>query len=552
MRYRLTGLALDPHVVEDPRQLADALAGILGLVPSQVVDPVVVKHSLDARRRPARHIWSIEVEVADGSEVRPRPPRGANVKHLDDDDPSSALRADPVLADAPPLASTPASFRPVVVGAGPAGLFAALALARLGAPPLLLERGQPVEQRSRDVEAFWADGTLDAESNVLFGEGGAGIYSDGKIYTRSRNPEVASVLQELVDLGVPSRILIEARPHIGADRLKLLLVSLRQRLIDLGVEIRFGAQVAELLRDGDRVVGVVLADGEEIRRGPVVLAAGQSARETFEMMLRAGVPMEAWSSAIGVRIEHPQSFIDRAQYKVAHARVRGLPPADYHLAWHGRRFRGSYTFCMCPGGRIIAASNLPGHIVTNGMALSDRGGPWANSALVVQVRPEDYAPYGAIGDPLLGFRFQDAFEQQAAELGGGGFKAPAQWVDDFLDGRRSERPVESSYQPGTTPSDLRLCLPDAVSAALGEALMAFGRRLRGFDGPEGRLVGVETRTSSPVRIPRDDECRAWGIEGFYPVGEGAGYAGGIVSAAVDGLRAAEWVVKHASIRVARD
>lgn len=550
MRYRLTGLALDAHVVEDSRQLADALARILGLLPTEVVDPVVIKHSLDARRRPARHIWSIEVDVADGAEVRPRPPRGANIRHVDENTAPAALRAEGVMRDAPPTKSLPPSFRPVVVGAGPAGLFAALALARLGASPLLLERGQRVERRTQDVDAYWDHGMLDPESNVLFGEGGAGTFSDGKIYTRSRNSAVSAVLQELVDLGVPSRILIEARPHIGSDRIRALLVSLRQRLLDLGVEVRFGARVTRLLREGDRIVGVALADGEEIRRAPVLLAAGQSARGAFAMMQEAGVSMEAWSSAIGVRIEHPQSFIDQAQYKVSHARVRGLPPADYHLAWHGRRSRGSYTFCMCPGGKIIAASNLPGHVVTNGMSRSDRGGPWANSALVVQVRPKDYAPYGDPSDPLIGFRFQDTWEQKAAELGGGEFRAPAQWVDDFLDGRPSHRPVETTYQPGTTPSDLRQCLPEPVSAALGEALMAFGRRVRGFDGPEGRLVGVETRTSCPVRVQRDDECRAWGLKGFYPVGEGAGYAGGIVSAAVDGLRAAEWMVKHAAVQSA--
>jgi uncharacterized protein len=552
MRYRLTGLALDPHIVEDPRQLADVLARILGLMPTEVVDAVVIKHSLDARRRPARHIWSLECDVADGAEVRSRPPRGANVRALAEGSSTSEPPSGDAPVSAPAGQTLPPAFRPIVIGAGPAGLFACLALARLGAKPLLLERGQPVDRRTKDVEAYWEDGTLDPESNVLFGEGGAGTFSDGKIYTRSRNPAVAGVLKELVDLGVPSRILIEARPHIGADRLRRLLLSLRGQLTDLGVEIRFGACVTDLLRDGDQVTGVVLADGEEIRRGPVMMAAGQSARDAFAMMQRAGVPMEPWSSAIGVRIEHSQAFIDRAQYKVAHARVRGLPPADYHLAWHGRRSRGSYTFCMCPGGRIIGASNIEGQVVTNGMALSDRGGQWANSALVVQVRPEDYAPYGKVDDPLIGFHFQDTWEKRAAELGGGGFKAPAQWVNDFLDGRPSERPVETTYKPGTTPSDLRKCLPEAVSGALGEALMAFGRRLRGFDGSEGRLIGVETRTSCPVRIQRDEECRAWGLKGFYPVGEGAGYAGGIVSAAVDGLRAAEWMVKHASTHVAGD
>ena len=550
MRYRLTGLALEPGLVEDERRLSDVLARILGVSISEIHAAIVVKHSLDARRRPARHIWAIEADLPDAAEVRPRPPRGTNIRLLDDGSAPSALRAGGVMADATALSRLPPSFQPVVVGAGPAGLFASLALARLGAPPLLLERGAFVEERVRSVEAFWQGGELDPESNVLFGEGGAGTFSDGKIYTRTRNPAVSSVLKELVELGASPRILVESRPHIGRDRLRGIIVAFRHRLTQLGVEMRFGTRVAGLLREGDRIIGVRLDDGTELRRSPVMMATGHSARDSFEAMREVGVPLEAWSSAIGLRIEHPQAFIDRAQYKTANPRASGLPPADYHLAWHGRDGRGSYTFCMCPGGRIISASNHAGHLVTNGMSDSARSGPWANSGVVVQVRAADYAPYGPLDDPLVGFRFQDIWEEKAYEMGGGGFVAPAQRVTDFLSGRPSYFAIETSYQPGTVPADLRACLPQDIGESLAQALVAFGRRLRGFDGPLGNLVGVETRTSCPVRVLRDDECRAFGVRAFYPVGEGAGYAGGIVSAAVDGIRSAECMVEHAAARVA--
>lgn len=549
MRYRITGLALQPSVVEDSRQFAAALARILGVATTEVRAPVVIKHSLDARRRPARHIYSVEVDIPDAAEPRPRAPRGANVKLVDEDTAPAALRAPGVLADASELASLPDSFRPVVIGGGPAGLFGALALARLGAPPILLERGQRIEERASAVERLWERGELDPESNMLFGEGGAGAFSDGKIYTRTRNPQVSSVLKELVELGAQPRILVDARPHMGADVLKRVLSALRTRLLDLGVEVRHGARVTGLLREGKAIVGVRVGD-EELRRAPVLLAAGHSARDTFRFLADADVPMEAWSTAMGVRIEHPQEMIDRIQYKQSHARAAGLPPADYHLAWHGRGGRGSYTFCMCPGGRIVPATSTPGHLVTNGMAEAARDGRFANSAIVVQVRPGDYADHGAPDDPLRGFAFQDAWEQRAFALGGGHFLAPAQRVVDFLEDRPSHGELETSYRPGVTSANLRACLPEPVADAIGASLVSFGRRLRGFDGPLGVLVGLESRTSSPVRLLRDDDCRSLGLEGLYPVGEGAGYAGGIISAAVDGIRAAEAMIKRARTRVA--
>jgi len=549
VRYRITGLALEPTAVEDPHQLASVLARILGVSTVELHEPTVVKHSLDARRRPARHVWSIEVDLDNDAEPRPRPPRGANISLLEEGASPANLRGRGVLEDAPSSQRLPVGFAPIIVGAGPAGLFAALALGRMGVSPLVLERGPQLERRNKDVEAFWERGELTEDSGVVFGEGGAGTYSDGKIYTRTRSPAVSSVLKELVELGASPRILVESRPHIGRDLLQEIQLNFRDELEHLGVESRFGARVAGLLREGDRIIGVRLADGEEIRRGPVMMATGHSARDSFAAMRDAGVPLEAWSSAIGLRIEHPQEFVDRAQYKMVNPRLRGLPPADYHLAWHGGGGRGSYTFCMCPGGRVIGASNLPGQLFLNGLSDSERGGPFANAGVVVQVRAADYAPYGDLADPLIGFAYQDVWEQKAFALGGGGFVAPAQRVEDFLDGHLSDDDLETSYRPGVRSADLRACLPDYVADALARALHAFGRRIQGFDGPLGTLLGVETRTSSPVRVLRDDECRAFGVKGFYPVGEGAGYAGGIVSAAVDGIRAAELMVEHAAARL---
>jgi len=546
MRYRITGLALLESVAEDPRQLSEALSRVLGVSTVEIIAPEIVKHSLDARRRPARHIWSVEVEVADDAQLRPRPPRGAHIKALDEASRPSARFAPGVLTDTARGDGLPPDFNPVVVGAGPAGMFAALALARMGVPPVLLERGEPIEEREIKVETFWAGADPDPESNVLFGEGGSSAFSDGKIYTRTRDHLVSSVLRELVECGAPSKILIESRPHIGSDVIKTLLVAMRQRLEDLGVEIRYGARVVELLKAGSRIVGVRLADGEELPLSPVLLAPGHSARDSFEMMAAAGVPLESWPSAIGLRIEHSQDFIDRAQYKTEHPRMAGLPPAEYHLAFHCDDGRGVYSFCMCPGGRTIGVSNNPGRLVTNGSGRSNRGSPTASSGVVVQVRPEDYRRFGdPDADPLVGFDYLEHWERAAFELGGGGFVAPAQRVADFVDGRPTSGPLETSYSLGTVPADLRACLPEPVANGIAQALLSFGRRMRGFDGPSAVLLGVETRTSSPVRVLRGPEGRAQDLDGLYPAGEGAGYAGGIVSAAVDGVRVAEWCVKHA-------
>ena len=429
------------------------------------------------------------------------------------------------------------STRPVVVGAGPAGLFCALTLARRGARPLLMERGQPVEQRVQDVERLEQHSLLNEESNVLFGEGGAGAFSDGKLTCGLNSPHIQTVLQTLYQCGAPESILTAQKPHVGTDVLRQVLVCARQKLIDLGGEVRFGCKVTGLsLRDG-KVSGVKYVSSREnkaeegfFETDTVFLAIGHSARDTCRWLYALGLPMEQKPFAIGARIEHPQSLIDRGQYGPA-AGHPALPPAEYKLNVPTPDKRGVYTFCMCPGGRVIAAVSEPDGVNVNGMSLHARDGENANAALLVGVRPEDFGSE----HPLAGIEFQRRIEQ-AAFRAAGGFRAVSQKVGDLLQGRETKElgAVRPTYLPGVMPGDLHCCLPDFVLDNYRLALSQLGRRLHGFDWAEALLTGPETRSSSPLRMLRN-ERRESPICGIYPLGEGAGYAGGIVSAAVDGL-----------------
>ncbi len=503
-----------------------SVARLLGVAEERIRRVILERRSLDARPRPPVYRARCRVELSTGSAPDPVLPRG--------------VRAEPC---APPPAPSPAPSldrpprqRPVVVGAGPAGLFAALTLARAGAPPLLLERGDPVGPRTDAVAAFRRGDGLDPESNVVFGEGGAGTFSDGKVYTRSRSDESRAVLTELVELGAPRQLLFDAYPHIGTDRLREILGRLRERLLALGVEVRFRARVDDLVLEGGRLRGLALADGAHIDAGRVILAVGHHARDTLTALHARGVPMSARPTAIGVRVEHAQRDVDRWLY--GPRRPRGLPPGFYRLTFRpgGDRPRPVHSFCMCPGGVIVAAPERGDRVVTNGMSGSRRSGHRANAGLVVPVGDEDYAPFGP--GPLRGLHFLEALEERAHGAGGGGFTAPAQRAADFLAGRPSDAPPRCSYRPGVAPADLSALFPGPVARSLRSALADQDRRWRGFAGPSAVLVGVETRTSSPVRLERDSDGQSAGVRGLFPAGEGAGYAGGILSAAADGIRSA--------------
>lgn len=442
----------------------------------------------------------------------------------------------------PSVAAT--ARRVVIIGAGPAGLFAALRCLELGARPIVLERGKDVRGRRRDLAALTKQHIVDTDSNYCFGEGGAGTYSDGKLYTRStKRGDVLRVLRLLVQHGAHPDILIEAHPHIGTNKLPPLIAAIRETIRQHGGEVHFGQRVTELVRTGNRLRAVRTQAGQEFDADAVILATGHSARDIYELLPASGIEVEAKPFALGVRAEHPQALIDNAQY---HGRPRGqwLPAASYalvHQTHQGGRQRGVFSFCMCPGGYIVPAATAPGEVVVNGMSPSRRDSRFANSGIVVAIEPEDVpADLRRQHGPLASLRWQQQIEQAACAAAGGTQAAPAQLLPDFLQKRVSRELTDTSYQPGLTAVDLNAVLPADLAARLREGFAAFGQKIKGYAGPEAQLVGVESRTSAPVRIPRDRDrlCHPQ-VENLFPCGEGGGYAGGIVSAAMDGERCAE-------------
>ena len=521
MRYRVSNIP--QWLDEDEAALTRRAAERLGLSVEHLSEVRVVRRSLDARKRGhPRWLVNLEVEV-----------EGTVLCAGSDVTPVSAPEPPPERVRAP-------AMPPLIVGAGPAGLFCAWALLERGVPSVVLDRGKPVGPRRRDVSALLRDGSLDPESNMNFGEGGAGAYTDGKLGTRIHHPAVRKVVELFARFGGVARILAEGKPHVGSDLLPAAISAMRAELERGGCTFRFGARVVDFEVLQGRVRGAILSDGATEPCDRLVLAPGNSAREIYELFARRGFAIEAKPFAVGFRAEHPQPLIDRIQYGMDERHPK-LPPADYKLADNPRidgQTRGVFSFCMCPGGVVVPTPTEPGMQCTNGMSNSHRSSSLANAGLVVSVSPSDFAKEGFEG-PLSGLAWQRKWERAAFHLGGGGYLAPAQRISAYLAGKRGPPPGQSSYHPGLTPADLGQLYPAAVREALLAGLRSFGRRMRGYLTDEALLIGVETRTSAPCRLVRGEDLQAPGLSGLYPAGEGAGYAGGIVSSAVDGLRVAE-------------
>jgi uncharacterized protein len=542
MRLIVSGVSRD--FTEDESVLVDRAAKKLGVGKDAIASCTIVKRSLDARHRPT-FVYHVEVALEASAklgrlptDVQPAPEPGSL---------------------APRKFKVRKKERVVVIGAGPAGLFCAHRLADAVLEPILLDRGQPVEIRGRDVSGLMHRGELKEDSNICFGEGGAGTWSDGKLYTRVNDVRGRHVLETIVELGGPKEILVAAKPHLGTDRLVALCKAFRARLIEEGCQVRFDSFVDSLVVEstakGARIRGVRLRGGDVIDADRVVLAVGHSAREMYRHLAELKVAMEPKPFAVGFRVEHRQELINEIQYG-SFAGNEGLPSADYRLAVNfgaGEERRGVYSFCMCPGGQVVPSHTLPEGICVNGMSHASRKGHWANSALVVSINPSDFGGFGPIdgledfGGLLAGMAFQHEAERRAYQLGGGGFIAPAQRLTDFKAGRATKDVRKTTYKPGVAGADLRSTYPPFVIEALQKALVGFERKMKGFLSEDAVLIGVETRTSAPVQIDRDAETlQSVSMTGLYPCGEGSGYGGGIVSAAIDGLRVAERILDELS------
>ncbi len=517
MPFIYRNLSLTPQDSEE--ELPAILAAKLSVLSTCLRDIRIVRKGIDARKKPhIKLVYTLSFSADD-----------ALRKQLGTDSSLEWQDEKPVTAPVP----IQSSKHIVIVGSGPAGLFAALRLAEYGLMATIIERGEPVEQRALSVQRFWKDGVLDPESNVQFGEGGAGTFSDGKLTCRSKDPLVPWVLEQLAAFGAQPEVRYLAKPHIGTDRLRTVISAIRCELRAKGFDVRFCCRMTDMKVKNGCVTAVTLNDTEEIPCDHLILATGHSARDTFELLDRLKVPLQRKPFAMGLRVEHPQELINRIQY--GSQKQPGLPAADYALAWNSSNSgRSAYSFCMCPGGVVVGGASEAGGVVTNGMSGQLRNSPYANSALVVNVREDDFDGPG----PLAGVRLQRRWEQRAFEVGGGSFVAPAQNLLDFLR-LPGKEPARSSYRPGIRETDLDSVLPQFIIDTLREGIVDFGRKLKGFITSEATLIGIESRTSSPIRVLRDGGFESVGVKGLYPAGEGAGYAGGIMSSAVDGIKVAD-------------
>lgn len=527
MPIRINNIILD---IEEPmKDLNEKAAKKLKLPVKDIKDIRIVKESVDARRKNnIKFNYSVLLRFENEKKLLSR------IK-----DPDVILEEKEIME--PIIYGTKTmEHRPVIVGMGPAGMFAGLLMAQNGYKPLIIERGSNVEERTKQVEKFWESGELDVNSNVQFGEGGAGTFSDGKLTTRIKDKRCQYVLEEFVKSGAPEEILYMGKPHIGTDILKSVVKNIRERIISLGGEIKFNSRLEDINYENDEIKSVMV-NGTEIPCRILILAPGHSSRDTYEMLYKRGIFMEPKPFAIGVRAEHKQNMIDEIQYGkyAGHPRLRA---ADYRLAYSSKKLnRSVYSFCMCPGGEVVAAASEDKRLVTNGMSLYKRDKENANAALVVSVSPQDFGNAG----PLSGMEFQRHYEELAYKAGGGNYKAPVQLIGDFLRDEKSKKigNIKPTYRPGYEFAMLSECLPEYVIDGLKEGILEFDRKIKGYASPDGVLTGIETRTSAPVRIVRNENLQSISKKGLYPAGEGAGYAGGIISAAVDGIKVSEAIMK---------
>ena len=530
---RLSNIKLEIRNASDSNTERQALQNIIlsemKIDEQELIGFIIFKKSIDARKKSdIQYVYTVDIEVKNETDILNKYEK-------------NGIMPTPVLAPISPVFGTKKMHeRPVIVGMGPAGLFAGLILSKNGYKPIILERGEDVDARTQRINTFWETGSLDTESNVQFGEGGAGTFSDGKLTTLINDSRCRTVLEEFIKAGAPPEIHYKSKPHIGTDLLKTTVKNIREDIIANGGDVRFKAKVTDIIIKDGKISELVINDTERICCNIVFLAIGHSARDTFEMLFERGVKMEQKAFSIGLRIEHPQEFIDKAQYG-NFAGYPGLGAADYKLSYHGTNGRSAYSFCMCPGGYVVAATSENNHLVTNGMSQYKRNGKNANSAILVGVTPADFPNE----HPLAGIEFQRKWEHLAYEQGGTSFKAPIQLTGDFLEDRISKGwgSVKPTYRPGVAFAELKTCLPSYVTETIKEAIIDFNKKIRGFAMPDSILTGVETRSSSPVRITRDNSYLS-NINGLYPMGEGAGYAGGIMSSAVDGIKIAEKIMEE--------